>query len=452
MDSLELVRQSAAAMHSKLVAKGIDPFDPDALVRAAIRDLDLVMILLPKEDAGLKGARALFDDQSGTICCEVTENIVERATLIAHELGHVCIHSGSTNCSGDDIDPSRSMEGAPVGLQRVEDYVARERREMQANIFARELLFPRPFARYLHIDDRMGATEIANRTGLSKNLICQQLFDAILLPSQALDTEPETHVSASTPNPSQDRAAAHRDSPFQLQAGPGTGKTHTVVKRVLSLISEGIDPASILVLTFSNRAAGELSERIAKAAADAVPRIWIGTFHAFGLDLVRRYHDRLQLSPNPSLFDRSDAIEMLEEILPTLPLEHYRNLWDPAMVLRDVVTAIGRAKDELVDPIRYRVLAVAMGERAVSDDERIAAEKCLEIAQLYDLYEHAMRDRGGVDFGDLIMRPTLLLEGNPALQVAVRLRHPHIVVDEYQDVNRASGRLLKAIAGDGKRL
>jgi superfamily I DNA/RNA helicase/Zn-dependent peptidase ImmA (M78 family) len=452
MDSLELIRDSAAAMHTKLVAKGIDPLDPNALVQATIQDLDLVMILLPKGDAGLKGARALFDDQSGTICCEATEHLAERAALIAHELGHVCVHTGSTNCSGDDIDPSRSMEAAPVGLQRVEDYGARERRELQANIFARELLLPRHFVRSLHIDDRLGASEIANRTGLPKSLICQQLFDALLLPSQAPDPEPETPIGAFTPDLSQDRAAAHRDTPFQLQAGPGTGKTRTVVKRVLFLISEGVDPASILVLTFSNRAAGELSERISTAAPDVASRIWIGTFHAFGLDLVRRYHDRLQLSPNPGLFDRSDAIEMLEDILPTLPLEHYRNLWDPAMVLRDVVTAIGRAKDELVDPTRYRALATAMRDRTVNDDDRIAAEKCLEIAQLYDLYENAVRERGAVDFGDLIMRPTLLLEANPELQAAVKLRHRHIVVDEYQDVNRASGRLLKAIAGDGKRL
>src|SRR5665213_730889 len=100
MDSIELIRESAATLHSKLVAKNIDPFDPDALVRAAIQDLDLVMILLPKGDAGLKGARALFDDQSGTICCEMAENVAERATLIAHELGHACVHAGSTNCSG----------------------------------------------------------------------------------------------------------------------------------------------------------------------------------------------------------------------------------------------------------------------------------------------------------------------------------------------------------------
>ena len=224
------------------------------------------------------------------------------------------------------------------------------------------------------------------------------------------------------------------------------------MKRVTSLISEGIDPAAILILTFSNRAAGELAERIGATVPEVAPRIWIGTFHAFGLDLVRRYHDRLGLSPNPTLFDRSDAIEVLEEILPTLPLVHYRNLWDPAMVLRDVVAAISRAKDEMADPTRYRALAQAMLDRAKDDDARTAAEKCLEIAHIYDLYEQAIRERDSVDFGDLIMRPALLLESDPSLQIALRLRHRHVLVDEYQDVNRASARLLKAITGDGNNL
>jgi superfamily I DNA/RNA helicase len=152
------------------------------------------------------------------------------------------------------------------------------------------------------------------------------------------------------------------------------------------------------------------------------------------------------------LFDRSAAIVVLEEILPTLPLVHYRNLWDPAMVLRDVVAAISRAKDEMADPARYRALAQAMLDTAAGDEARTAAEKCLEIAHVYDLYEKAIRDRGSVDFGDLIMRPALLLESDLALRVALRLRHRHVLVDEYQDVNRASARLLKAVTGDGNNL
>lgn len=455
MDSFEPIRSKAAALQGQLVSECRDPCEPLALVLAAAVKLDLQVVWLPAGDPALKGARALYDEQGGTICCEQEPDPATRALLVAHEIGHADLHAGSTVCVGADIDPSRSTEAAPVGLQRVEDYGARERRELQANVYARELVFPRAVARDLHISRGMTASAIVDRTKLPMPLVRQQLFDALLLPPLSdVESEPPPAgvVPTPRPDPSQDRAAAHRDTPFQLQAGPGTGKTRTLVKRVLSLLADGIDPAAILVLTFSNRAAGELSERLIVAAPEAAPKLWIGTFHAFGLDLVRRYHDKLGLTPNPALFDRSDAIAVLEEILPTLPLVHYRNLWDPAMVLRDIVAAISRAKDELADPARYRALAQAMEAAAGDEEARIAAAKCLEIADIYDLYEQALRKHGGVDFGDLIMRPARLLETDEAARIAVQLRHRHVLVDEYQDVNRASARLLKLVAGDGERL
>ena len=454
VDPFDSVRSKAAALHRELLSKGKDPLDPLILVQAAVEHRDLELAWLPKGDPALKGARALFDEQSGTICCEDEGDPASRSLLVAHELGHSELHAGSATCAGSDIDPSRSTEAAPVGLQRVEDYGARERRELQANVYAREFLLPRVFVRDLYVQQGLTSKAIADRTNLQLALVRQQLFDALLLPpavdSKELSQKP---IPASKLNPSQARATAHRGKPFQLQAGPGTGKTRTLVERVLSLISENIDPATILVLTFSNRAAGELLERLTSVAPEAAPKLWIGTFHAFGLDLVWRFHEELELSSDPSLFDRSDAIEILEDILPTLPLVHYRNLWDPAMVLKDIINAISRAKDEMVGPAHYRNLAKAMVVEAADDeDAQIAAEKCLEIADIYDLYEEALRKHGGVDFGDLIMRPALLLEDNEAVRISVQLRHRHVLVDEYQDVNRASARLLKSVAGGGEHL
>jgi superfamily I DNA/RNA helicase len=424
-----------------------------ALVTQALAHLDLELAWLPPGDPALKGARAVFDDQSGTVFAEDVGEPGDRALLLSHELGHVAIHSGSTACTSEDIDPTRSTEAAPVGLQRVEDYGARERRELQANVFAREFLFPRPLARKMFVDQAHSAAAIAAELGLPVALVRQQILDVSLLPEAPTTEEmDEAKARPHRPDPSQDRAAAHRGAPFQLQAGPGTGKTRTLVKRILSLLDEGAEPASILVLTFSNRAAGELAERVTAAAPDKAAGIWIGTFHAFGLDLVRRYFEQLDVPPDPALFDRSDAIAVLEEILPTLPLVHYRNLWDPALVLREVLSAISRAKDELIDAAGYRALAQRMRDNARDDDTVEAADKCLEVAEIYERYEKAKLEHKAVDFGDLIMRPTLLIEGNPALRAALQLRHRHVLVDEYQDVNRASVRLVKALAGDGKRL
>jgi Zn-dependent peptidase ImmA (M78 family) len=151
MDAFETIRAAAAALHGKLVAAGADPDKPMELVTAAIRDLDLELAWLPESDPELKGARALFDEQAGVICCLDQGSPGERACLLAHELGHVSIHAGSSECTNNDIDLSRSMEAAPVGLQRVEDYGVRERRELQANVFAREFLLPRPLAREQHL-------------------------------------------------------------------------------------------------------------------------------------------------------------------------------------------------------------------------------------------------------------------------------------------------------------
>jgi len=454
MEAFETIRVAATQLNEELVSAGCNALDPASLVDAAIIKLDLEVVLLPPGDLALKGAQALFDDQRGTILCEDLGTRVEQSLVIAHEIGHARIHGGSCQCMDQDIDITSPMEAAPVGLQRVEDYGVRERHELQANIFAREFLLPRSGARELYLVRGMGAIEIASQTGLPLNLVRQQIYDAILLPPVPIEAPVPAQAPAKplSDDPSQDRAVRHRSAPFQLQAGPGTGKTRTLVKRVISLLDEGIDPAAILIMTFSNRAAGELLERITAVAPDAAPKIWIGTFHAFGLDLVRRYHDRMGLPPSPLLFDRSDAIEVLEDILPTLPLVHYRDLWDPARILREIIQAISRAKDELTSPERYRELSQKMLDAATDVDSRKAAEKCLEIAAVYELYESALDKFKGVDFGDLIMRPTLLLESDQAIRATVQLRHRHVLVDEYQDLNRASAGLLKAIAGDGKRL
>lgn len=450
MDLFESLREKAAQLHDTLVQLGADPRKPEALVQAAVGHLSLTLQWVDPDDATLKGARALHDEQLGLLCCAKLPEVADRVLLLAHEIGHACLHGLSSLCRPEDIDPSRSTEAAPVGLERVEDYGAHERRELQANVFGRELVLPRALARKLHVDEDLGATAIAETLQLPNDLVRQQILDALLLPQ--LPEPPATTAPPPIKDDSQEIAASHRGSPFLLQAGPGAGKTRTLVKRVLGLVEENVDPGSILVLTFSNRAAGELAERLMQQAQAAAPRIWIGTFHAFGLDLIRRYHEKLDLPADPMLFDRSDAIEVLEEILPTLPLVHYRNLWDPAMTLRDIVNAISRAKDELVGPAEYRTLGHQNLAQARTEEERVAAEKAIEVAEVYALYEQALRARRSIDFGDLIMRPALLLEADATLRTQLQLRHRHILVDEYQDVNRASTRLLRAIAGDGQRL
>jgi DNA helicase-2/ATP-dependent DNA helicase PcrA len=452
VDAFETIRVVAARLHDQFVTGGADALKPLTLVDAAIRHYGIELTFLEPGNTALNGGRAVFDQQSRSICAEDKGSDADRALLVGHEIGHVAVHTMSSCCSACDIDSSRSTESAPVGLQKVEDYGARERRELEANVFAREFLFPRHLARKMHVDQAMSAAAIAAKTGLPVPLVRQQIFDALLLPK--IEQSAGKPKPVFTEDPAQEDAARHRGAPYLLRAGPGTGKTRTLVRRVETLIADHVDPPSMLALTFSNRTAGELSERLSKAVGEDAAQMWVGTFHGFGLDLVRRFHEKLNLPPDPTLFDRSDAISVLEQILPTLPIRHYRNLWDPVVVLREILQAISRAKDEVVTPPDYLRLAKAMAANADPSDEKAIdlAAKCLEIASVYELYEDAKRSRGAVDFGDLIMLPALLLEQDEAVRNVVRLRHRHLLVDEYQDVNRASVRLVKGVAGAGENL
>jgi len=276
------------------------------------------------------------------------------------------------------------------------------------------------------------------------------MLDALLLPAIPA-------VAAANPveiplNKKQETAAAHRDAAFLLQAGPGTGKTRTLVARVESLLDEGVDPRRILLLTFSNKAAGEMAERIAQKRPQQAAALCIGTFHSFGLDILRRFNDRCGLPADPRLMDRTEAVEVLENEFPRLGLTHYRNLYDPSQTVADILAAVSRAKDEVVDPQAYLALAHSMRAAASEPAAIEAAEKAEEVARVYSRYEELKATSGCVDFGDLVMQPVLLLERDEVVRSQLQNDYDHILVDEYQDVNRSSVRLLTALKPTGENL
>jgi len=451
MDNFETVRQRARVFREKVETSSTHYSDSFELVQAAVNSVDYELISRDQEDTLLNGAEAVLDRDMAAIYYKNSVTNETAATLIAHELGHLDMHDEVTVCSEKDIDVSSPNEASPVGIERVEGYGVRERKELQANIFGREFLLPREEARKYFLDDSLTAAEIARRCRLPLDVVRQQLCDSLLIPAYPVEAVVRSSNSGDLDD-SQRVAANHAGTPFLLEAGPGTGKTRTLVARILSLIKQGVEPASILALTFSNKAANEITERVADVLPVEAPKIWTGTFHAFGLELLRKYHQFVGLDPDIRLMDRSDAIDLLEELLPTLDLEYHQNLYEPALELKELLSAISRAKDELVDADTYRSLAEADLLNAKGEDEEIAAKKALEVAKVYKIYEDMLLEKKAVDFGDLIMRPVLLLEAQSALREEVQIRHRHILVDEYQDVNRASARLLKMIAGNGTRL
>ena len=318
------------------------------------------------------------------------------------------------------------------------------------DLFARELLLPRTVARVLHVDQGLPASAIAAKLGAPFDVVAQQLFDALLLPAVP-PAAAATHVERPL-NPLQAEAAAHRGEAYLLEAGPGTGKTQTLIARVEGLLEEGVDPRRILLLTFSNKAAGEMAERIARKRPEAAAAMWIGTFHAFGLDIIRRFHAELGLPKDPRMMDRTEAVELLEEEFPRLRLAHYRNLYDPTQIIADMLAAVSRAKDEVVDAETYAALADAMLAKAGDADAREAAERAGEVARIYAAYEQLKRNAHCVDFGDLVALPVKLIETDAAIRTTLQAQYDHVLVDEYQDVNRSSVRLLSALRPGGRNL
>lgn len=450
MDAAELGRRRAADLHEQAVATGKDPRGPYAfaLAEATRRGLDV-----EKANPGagiLDGGRATYVPADGLIIHENIGSDFEQAFLVAHELGHVELGDQAGPVTVNEIDPVRSSEPSPVGFDRVVDYSRRQRREIQMDLFAREFLLPRALVRRLHVEEGLTATQIAAQMGAPVDVVSQQLLDALLLPIKPLIAE-KPHVERPLNN-LQGAAAKHRGGAYLLEAGPGTGKTQTLTGRIEGLLADGVDPRRILVLTFSNKAAGEMTERIARKNPEAAAAMWMGTFHAFGLDIVRRFAPQLGLPNEPRMMDRTEAVELLEQEFPRFHLKHYQDLYDPTRNIADILSAISRAKDEVVDADEYAALAAAMHARATTSGEIDQAEKAAEVAVVYEAYERLKREAHCIDFGDLVSMPVRLLESDAGVRASIQGAYDHVLVDEYQDVNRSSVRLLEAICPTGENL
>lgn len=450
MDGVELARQIAADLHRQILSNGHDPWRPYEFAVAEARRRGFDVEPTAADSALLDGGRATVIVADGLILHENIGTPFEQAFLVAHEIGHVELGDDFDDEPAYEIDPARAVEASPVGIDRVVDYGRRQRREVQMDLFAREFLLPRHIARSLHLEQGHTASEIAEKLGAPFDVVAQQLFDALLLPEivPIVESDPVERPL----NPLQSKAAMHRGEAYLLEAGPGTGKTQTLTSRVQGLLEDGIDPRRILLLTFSNKAAGEMAERIARKHRSAAAAMWIGTFHAFGLDIIRRFHTELGLPKDPRMMDRTEAVELLEHEFPRLGLIHYRNLYDPTQIIADILQAISRAKDEVVDPTRYAELVGDMAHRAVSAEDQEAAARAEEVARVYAAYECLKRQAHCVDFGDLVSMPVRLLEENAEIRAHLQGQYDHVLVDEYQDVNRSSVRLLKALRGDGRNL
>ena len=451
MEDFDTVRALARRKHGEACERTDGQKSAAALLDGTASITNVARQAVPDDDPVLYGAEAILDSSVDAIFFKQSVSPEQAVFYQAHEFAHHFLDNTTAACGGSDIDVTMPEERIPLGIQRVEGYGPRERRECQANVFAREFLLPCDEARQLFTEERISAAEIAERLGVPIGLVHQQLAQALLVPEFEAASVPSYKAPAL--DSSQKEAAEAGAGPYLIEAGPGTGKTRTLIARIEWLLNRNTDPASILALTFSNKAAEELRERVALSAPDAAPAIWAGTFHAFGLEVLRKFGRFQELGADVRLADPNDALLLLEQRLPSLRLDHYLQLSDPALALRDILSAISRAKDELIGPTEYKAFGEDMLAAAGSDaDAREAAEKVIEVAHVFAAYEDILRQEGVVDFADLIVGPVNLLQNHPSVGGFLREQYKWILVDEYQDVNRASGVLLKLLAGDGSNI
>ena len=442
MTPFQRAREAATLLRRQLFGNDASSGVPSKQVIEATEDAeDFDISEAAPDDEALGTADAVLVRKFRQIVVRNDVPSGERAFLVAHEFGHWKLHDeGHEGCHKVVDSTLKPEDGDTFGSQKVEAYGARERAELQANVFARELLLPRSVARTLFVAGK-SATQLAHELDLPLELVRQQLLDGLLLPEPVAPGEDQSQPI--TPTEEQVAAATSSTTTSLVVAGPGTGKTATLLMRVQHLLAKGTKPEELLLLTFSNRAARELVDRLQQLGIPNAHDIWVGTFHAFGLEFLRKNHEEFGLQPSFGVADKMAQIAVLEPHIYGLGLTAFNPLGDPLDWLKEVISAIQRAKDELADAAEF---ADAV-DRSAQDTSVEVLAKQNDVVKLYRCYESKMRANGSlVDMGDLVMLPALALTGDFAKYVASVGRFKHILVDEYQDVNRASAQLVKGLA------
>ncbi len=265
-------------------------------------------------------------------------------------------------------------------------------------------------------------------------------------------------------NAEQRRAVTHGEGPLLVVAGAGTGKTQVITRRIAWLIAtRRARPSEILALTFTDKAADEMELRVDQLVPYGYVDATIATFHAFGDRLVRDHALELGLPTDVRVLSRPEVVIFLREHLFDFELDRYRPLGDPTRFLDALAGYFSRLKDEDVSPAAYLAYArdlaraaetaAATAGRELSDADRDTAEalaeeadRHLELARAYGRYQELLAANGFIDFGDQVALALRLLRESPAARREVQARYRYVLVDEFQDTNRAQAELVALIA------
>lgn len=241
-------------------------------------------------------------------------------------------------------------------------------------------------------------------------------------------------------NPEQRAAVVHAGGPLLIVAGAGSGKTRVLTHRIASLLATGrARPGEILAITFTNKAAAEMRERVEGLIGPAAQRMWVSTFHSACVRILRREAATLGLRSSFSIYDAADSQRLITLVSRELDLDPKKY---PA---RSLSNKISDLKNELIDPETY---ARTSGACAAPDAEQTSAPEFDQVlADVYTRYQSRLAQASALDFDDIIMTTVNLLQAFPAVAEHYRRRFRHVLVDEYQDTNHAQYVLVRELAG-----
>ncbi|MBQ7955337.1 MAG: DNA helicase PcrA [Lachnospiraceae bacterium] len=239
-----------------------------------------------------------------------------------------------------------------------------------------------------------------------------------------------------TLNDRQKEAVYQTEGPVLILAGAGSGKTRCLTHRIAYLIEEmGVNPWNILAITFTNKAAGEMRERVNDIVGFGAEQIWVSTFHSTCVRILRRYIDRLGYDTNFSIYDTDDQKSIIKDICKRLNIDN-KNLKE-----RAIMSQISSAKDELISPLEYELAAYS----AADYNQK-------KIAEIYKEYQATLKKNNALDFDDLIAKTVELFKACPDVLNSYQERFRYIMVDEYQDTNTAQFELIRLLAGKYQNL
>ncbi len=250
-------------------------------------------------------------------------------------------------------------------------------------------------------------------------------------------------------NPEQKEAVIHDKGPLLIIAGAGTGKTMVITRRIAHLVvTKRAKPEEILALTFTDKAADEMEERVDVLVPYGFINAEISTFHAFGDKILRDHAIDIGLTSDYKVMTAPEQIMFFREHLSEFPLSYYKPLSDPTRHIRAIVSFFSRLRDEDISPYEYLDYAKKLSMKAVSPEEKEESLKHLELANSYKVYQALKMNRGVVDFGDQVTLTLNLLRKRPSVLKRLQKKFKYILVDEFQDTNYAQFELVKLLAGD----